>query len=223
MSFKFNNISSLDMGVIPKEVDFTAKASQQVNVNRIEGKNESEFIPLGYEELDLDMVLQLIDISKESAVYAWLNGEGLLEFNGKITKAYFYSSIQFTRDASIKIGNVSFIRSPFWHLVVDDFIIITNEITNIGTHESQPIIRLEKNTTSTVDVTIGGVRFNYDFGSDDYVEIDCESGKVTYDGLYRYGQINIGFDLPILPVGESAVVVHSGDAVIKVKRKDRWL
>lgn len=221
--WKFNGIADTDMDIVTQEVDFTAKSSQRVNILKVDGKNGAEYIPLGYEPVELDMFLQLMDLVKENDIYAWLDGEGEFEFNGKVTNAAFYQGFKFKRDSSIKTCNINFIRSPFWYKANDDFEVINNTIENEGTVYSQPIIRLEKVTQENIELTIGGVRFTYDFNTDTYVEIDCQSGKVLYNGFERYGQIDIGFDLPVLPVGESAVIIHSGDAVVKVKRKDRWL
>lgn len=221
--WKFKGISSEDMDIVASELDFTAKAPQRLNQINVDGKNESQYIPLGYEEVDIDVFLQLLDPTRESEVYAWLNGEGLLEYNGKITKAYFYGSFQLTRDATIKTGKARFMRSPFWHKANEDFSTVTTSVVNAGTMPAQPFLRFEKGTTQTFDITIGGVRFQYDFGSDTFVEIDCSNGEVKYNGLYRFGQISIGFDLPVLPIGTSLIVLHSGDPVIKIKQKDRWL
>jgi hypothetical protein len=221
--WKFNGLSSNDMGVIASELDFTAKAPQRVDRVIVDGKNESQFVPLGYSEVDIDIFLQLVDVAKENEVYSWLNGEGILEFNGKVSKAYFYDSFQFKRDASIKTSRVRLLRSPFWHKAIDEFTNVTTSVINVGTIPSQPLIRFEKNTSSTFDVTIGGVRFNYDFADDTSVEIDCATGEVKFDSLYRFNQIDIGYDLPILAIGSSVVSIHSGDPIVKIKRKDRWL
>lgn len=221
--WKFKGISSEDMDIVASELDFTAKAPQRINQVNVDGKNESQYTSLGYEEVDIDVFLQLLDPSRESEVYAWLNGEDLLEYAGKISKAYFYGSFQLTRDATIKTGKVRFMRSPFWHKANEEFTIITTSVVNIGTEPAQPLLRFEKGTTETFDITIGGVRFQYSFGSDTFVEIECGTGEVKYDGLFRFSQIMIGFDLPILPVGTSSIVLHSGDPVIKIKQKDRWL
>lgn len=99
----------------------------------------------------------------------------------------------------------------------------TEKITNEGNIYSEPIIRLEKTQTEAVEVTINDIRFKYDFNNEEYVEIDCEKKTVEYEGLNRNRQIEIGYDFPKLKVGENEIIMHSGDCVIKVLRKDRWL
>lgn len=99
----------------------------------------------------------------------------------------------------------------------------TEKITNEGNIYSEPIIRLEKTQTEAVELTINDIRFKYNFNNDEYVEINCEEKTVEYEGLNRNRQIEIGYDFPKLKVGENDIIMHSGDCVIKVLRKDRWL
>lgn len=100
----------------------------------------------------------------------------------------------------------------------------TNEkIDNEGNIESRPILRLEKTIGNSVELTINNCRFKYNFNDEEYVEIDCEEKAVIYEGLNRNRQIEIGYEFPILNVGENDIIMHSGDCIIKVLRKDRWL
>lgn len=222
-ALKIGGKTQLEMGVIFEENDFTAKASQSYRQVEVEGLNGASYSPFNYEDIKRPLPIQLIDLTKESAVYAWLDGEQPLEFKDKVTTVRFYESFALEREGGIKKGKVNFIRDPFWYKKTDEYLTVTNEVENEGTVYSEPIIRLEKGVDSLIDLTIGNIRFSYDFGDDTYVEIDCQNAKVTYEGLLRFNQISIGYDFPKLPVGESSITVHSGDAVIKVKRKDRWL
>ncbi len=96
-------------------------------------------------------------------------------------------------------------------------------INNEGNIESRPIIRLEKTIYDKVELSINGIRFKYDFKDETYVEIDCENKTVKYDNLNRNRQIEIGYEFPKLKVGNNAIQMYSGDCIIKLKRKDRWL
>jgi phage-related protein len=234
--FKFKNISSTDMKFLVEEEDnFIAKASQRINTINIDGRDGSIYNELGYSNIDIPIKGQILDNSKLDDILAWLNGEGALEYEDRITTARFYGDIRPQRNATIKIANFRFIRDPFWYKKDDDFVSILDEydellpITNEGSIASRPIIRIEKGEDDSIDATIGGVRFYYYFGDeeyeegDEYVEIDCETMEATYEGLNRNRQLAIGYDYPLLPVGESEVVIHSGDATVLIKRKDRWL
>lgn len=99
----------------------------------------------------------------------------------------------------------------------------TEKIINEGNIYSEPIIRLEKTQTEAVELTINNIRFKYNFNDDEYVEINCEKKTVEYEGLTRNRQIEIGYDFPKLKTGQNDIIMHTGDCIIKVLRKDRWL
>ena len=99
----------------------------------------------------------------------------------------------------------------------------TEKIINEGNIYSEPIIRLEKTQTEAVELTINNIRFKYNFNNDEYVEINCEKKTVEYEGLTRNRQIEIGYDFPKLKTGQNDIIMHTGDCIIKVLRKDRWL
>lgn len=222
--FKFKGVSSKDMKVLAEEEDFVAKSSQRVETIRIDGRDGAIYNPLGYSNINIRVRLQILDNSKLDEVLAWLDGEGKFEYEDRITTARFYNDISPQRRATIKFANLRFIRDPFWYKKNDEFVIVTTEVENEGNISSRPIIRLEKDNDETVDITIGGVRFSYTFQeSDTYVEIDCEEMEAQYDGFNRNRNLEIGYNFPLLPVGVSNITVHEGDAIIKIKRKDRWL
>lgn len=223
--FKFKSKTSTEMKVIVEEEEhFIAKAPQRFEKNEIDGRDGAIFTELGYGIVERPIKVQILDNSKLDDILGWLNGYGDFEYNGRITKARFYDEIEPERKATIKIAKFNFIRDPFWYKATDNYTTITTTVKNDGNISSRPIIRLEKGEDESIDITIGEVRFTYTFPTGDtYVEIDCEEMKATYDGLLRNRQLSIGYDFPLLPVGTSNVTIHSGDAIIKIKRKDRWL
>ncbi len=221
--FVFNNISSKDMNVIEKEEDFVARAAQRYEKIEIEGKDGAEFEEQGYSVVERTIELQILDINKIDKILAWLNGAGILEYNGRITTARFYNEISVERVASIKKADVTFIRNPFWTKKRDEYITVTNTIFNEGNIYSKPTLRLEKNTLNTIDITVNDVRFTYNFNNEPYVAIDCEKATEKYNNLSRSRQIEIGYQYPTILPGLNKIIVHSGDATIKIKKKDRWL
>ena len=222
--FIFNNISSEEMGVILEEEDnLLAKASQKFEQIDIEGKNGASYNTFGYSNVERNLKLYICDITKIDKIFSWLNGEGILEYKGRTTKAFFYSVIEPQRAASIKIVEFSFIRGPFWYEKNDYFMLVNENIYNNGNMSVEPIIRLEKNTSDSIDISINDVRFIYNFDEDNEVEIDCESMNAKSNGILKNRNLEIDFDFPILNPGNNKVIIHSGDAVIKVKRKDCWL
>lgn len=222
--FIFNNISSQDMEVIIEEEEqFLGKASQRYSKTEIEGKNGALFEEQGYTVIERPMKVQILNIKKLDKILAWLNGVGILEYKGRITIARFYNEIDPIRTANIKVAEVTFIRDPFWNKKIDEYVTVENVVMNEGTIYSEPIIKLERNTSDSIDITVNDVRFTYDFNNDEYVEINCEHQTVEYKKNNRNRQIKIGYKFPTIQPGENKIIIHSGDAKIKIKRKDRWL
>lgn len=222
--FKFNGISSREMKVIIEDEDlFLARALLKYERIEINGRDGAIFNELGYSDIERPIKVQVMDIDKLDDIFSWLNGKGILEYKDRITTAYFYNELSPQRIPKIKVIDFSFIRAPFWYKKDDSFQIVTNEIINFGNTFSRPIIRLEKQESKNVDITIADIQFTYDFGNDNYVEIDCEESCALYDGLNRNRQLNIGFEFPKLNPGKNEISINSGDPIIKIKRGDRWL
>lgn len=222
--FIFNNISSTDMEVIIEEEEhFLGKASQRYVRSEIEGRNGALFEEQGYTVIERPMKVQILNLDKLDKILGWLNGVGILEYKSRITKARFYNEIEPIRTANIKIADVTFIRDPFWNKKRDDFIEVTNIILNEGNIYAEPIIKLKRNKLDKIDITINDVRFIYNFNNEEYVDIDCEEQIVEYEKNNRNRQIEIGYKFPTIKPGENKIIVHSGDARIFIKRKDRWL
>lgn len=221
--FVFKNISSTDMNVVEQEEEFLSRAAQRYETTEIEGKNGAYFEENGYSVVEKTIKLQVLDENKIDKIFEWLNGMGTLEYKGRITKARFYSELSPVRSSNIKIIDATFIRNPFWTKKRDEYITVVDKIYNEGNIYSEPIIRLEKKSSNTLDVTINDVRFSYNFNNESYVEINCEEQTVEYEGLNRNRKIEIGYKFPNIAVGINKIMMHSGDAVIKIKKKDRWL
>lgn len=222
--FKFKNISSSEMSVIVEEEQhFLAKAQQRVESNVIDGKDGELIEFFGYLNIERPIKIQILNPNKLDDIFAWLDGKGTLEYNNRITTAYFTQPIEPIRTASIKVADFMFTRSPFWYKKDDEYEVANNVVANNGNVYSKPIIRLEKGNDSIVDLTIADVRFKYNFKEDEYVEIDCEDMNAYYNGLLRNNQLEIGFKFPTLNIGVNNVIVNSGNPIIKIKRKDRWL
>ena len=223
--FKFKGITSTSMQVIIEEEEhFIARAPIRYEVTEIEGKDGAVFDELGYSYIERPILVQCLNVNKIDDILAWLTGEGEFEYKNRKTIARFYSALEPKRQACIRTIDTTFIRNPFWYKVNDEYGTVTNSVTNEGNIVSRPIIKLEKGATTSTEITIGGVRFKYTFDTNDTcVEIDCDKKIATFDGLSRNRKLEIGHDFPKLQVGSNVITIHSGDANIKIKRKDRWL
>lgn len=223
--FRFKEKSSESMNcVVEEEINLLKRASKLVESNR-EGRNDSlDYTEYGYSPVDGSIDIFMLDISKRDEIFSWLCGNDYLEYNNRVSKCAFYEAIDLTRVASINKASFAFIRAPFWYKKDDDFVIVEDEIINCGNVEVEPIIRLEKNTSEKIDLSINDIRFTYIFPEDEnYVEIDCQDGNARYEGLYRNENLFITFEFPLLTPGSNTIVKNLGDSTIKVKRKDCWL
>lgn len=223
--FKFKGISSDDMSVvIEEEQHFLARAPQKIETTSIEGMDGDIIDFLGYSNIERPIKVQILNTNKLDEILSWLNGKGTFEYENRVTTAYFSQSFEPIRTSSIKVADLMFTRWPFWYKKIDNYITVSDNVINEGNIYSKPMIRLEKGTTDTVELTITNIRFKYTFSNDEtYVEIDCEDMNAYYDGLLRNKYLEIGYDFPILQVGNNPIVINSGDPIIKMKRKDRWL
>lgn len=223
--FKFNNISSSQMKVIcEEETNFLKKAAMIVENNYQNENSSLEYNIQGYSNVEGKIMLYVRDKEKLDYIMSWLNGKGKLEYKDRITEAAFFDVLEPIRAATIYTISADFIRSPFWYKKEDNFKEVTSNIINHGTVYSYPILRLEKNSNSKIDLTINSVRFAYNFpDNEDYVEIDCKDAKATYNNLLRNSNLEISFDFPIVNPGDNQIVINAGDAIIKVKREDCWL
>lgn len=222
--FKFKGILSDDMRVVIEEEEhFLAKASKRVESTFIDGRDGEILEFYNYLNVERPIKVQILDNNKLDNIFSWLDGEGEFEYKDRVTTAYFHQTIEPIRSASIKIADFMFTRAPFWYKKNDDFIIVENYVINEGSIYSKPIIRLEKNTSDEIDITVAGVRFKYVFNDEQYVEIDCEEMNAYFNGLLRNSNLEIGYDFPVLNVGTNSITINSGDCIIKIKKKDRWL
>lgn len=222
--FKFKGISSNDMNVVIEEEEhFLARASHKYNSISIEGRDGDIIETMGYSNVERPIKVQILNKDCLDDIFSWLNGTGQLQYKNRVTEAHFLRMIEPIRTSGIYIADFMFIRSPFWYKVDDEFIIAENVIFNEGNVYSKPIIRIEKGNENTCELSIAGIRFLYDFQDEEYVEIDCQEMFASYEKISRNRNLIIGYDYPILYPGENKIIIHSGDPIIKIKRKDCWL
>lgn len=222
--FKFKGLSTESFSIIvEEELNLKKKASIKYEATDISGRNGSVYEESGYADVEITLKLQLLDINKLDSIYSWLNGEGILEYEDKKTIARIYAEQNPTRVGNIYVIEITIIRNPFWYLIDDEYITVTDTIENKGNIISSPIIRLEKEASENVDLTVNDVRFKYNFNNDSYVEFDCESCDALMNGLNRNNSIEIGFEIPKLNPGINQIKFNLGSCIVKIKRKDRFL
>lgn len=222
--FKFKGISSEKMKVIcEEEKNLLAKASLTTSDSQFIDSSLNYSI-LGYNVVEGSLKIFFREINLDE-IKKWLSGVGALEYNDRLTKIAFLDGYNIVRmPAGYCSADVNFVRSPFWYKAQDEYMIVESEIINEGNVSSEPIIRLEKENTDSLDISINDVRFVYTFPDDEnYVEIDCENCNAMYETFYRNMNLEITYDFPKLHPGINVITVNSGNCIVKIKRKDVWL
>lgn len=224
----FKNINSDDIeGLIVCSEPPISSSAIKIKETTINGRDGAIVEKLGYKPYTKTVEIALKKQANIDDIITFFSGEGELIFKNELDKVYraaIYERIDLEKLLRFRKGKVKFYCQPFKYKKNDNYTTITNSVTNEGNIQSKPIIKLEKGTSSSTELTIGRIRFRYTFlENDTYVEIDCEEMTVLYEGLNRNRQLEIGYEFPELEIGSNAVIVHSGDATVKIKRKDRWL
>lgn len=218
--FYIDNISSEILMIYASNEDFLSRAPINYEEIQIDGRHGSEFIEKNYmNKVGSTKIYPQSD--NLDVLFPLFTGKHELKVDDKVTEIYFYDALETTRYSKYNAFDVNYIRAPFWYKENDDFILYTNSVTNEGNVKSQPIIKLVG--SGKVDVTVGTVRFVYDFGDETEVIIDCKEMSETYNGLSRSKNIEIGFEYPTLVPGENTITVNSGSVEVYIKRKDVWL
>lgn len=224
----FKNINSDDIeGLIICSEPPISSPALKIKETTINGRDGAIVEKLGYKPYTKTVEIALKTNANIDDIITFFSGDGELIFKNELDKVYraaIYERIDLEKLLRFRKAKVKFYCQPFKYKKNDNYTTITNNVTNEGNIQSKPIIRLEKGTSSSIELTIGRIRFKYTFlENDTYVEIDCEEMTVLYEGLNRNRQLEIGYEFPELETGNNAVIVHSGDSTIKIKRKDRWL
>lgn len=224
----FKNINSNDIeGLIICAEPPISSSALKIRETEIDGRDGTIVEELGYKSYTKSVEIGLNKNADIDKIISYFSGKGDLIFNcenDKVYKGAIYEPINLEKLLRFRKGIVVFYCQPFKYKKNDQFVTVTTSVTNEGNTISKPIIRLEKGTYETVDITINDIRLKYTFNTNDtYVEIDCEEMNVSFEGINRNRNLEIGFEFPTLIQGDNDIIIHSGDAVIKVKRKDRWL
>lgn len=226
MIFKGVNSNTIDGLIICSEPPISS-SSIKIKEISIDGRDGTIIEELGYKSYNKNVEIGIKKGADLNKILKYFSGKGDLTFeneNDKVYKAAVYEQINLERLLRLRKGTVTFYCQPFKYNKNDAYKVFTDNVTNDGNIESKPIVKLEKGTTESVDLTIGSVRFKYKFNTNDtYVEIDCEEMNALYEGLNRNRNLDIGYEFPKLSPGNNSISVHSGDVTIKIKRKDRWL
>lgn len=223
--FSFNGVSCKEANVVVEEIyPLLEKAAISVESQRDIDDLNLEYKEFGYSNVESSLDLFILDPSKLDFIKSWLNGKGTLEYKNKVCQCAFFNSLKPVRSSNIYKISLNFIRSPFWFKKDDSFIEVNDVISNEGNVASDPIIKLVKQKSNYIELSVNDVRFKYTFpDKEEYAELDCFNAEITYEGLIRNKNLEIGYLFPKINPGDNKITIYSGDAKIFIKRKDSWL
>lgn len=236
--FTFKGITSTSMDVLCDEEDFFARAGMRYDSQETEGFDGGIYTELGRADIALSLNLQLLDVSKLDAILAWLDGAGEFIFNGRKTRAHFYSEMKPSRMATLKQIPVTFIRASYWQLETEAVQTVTSSpatIVNSGTAIAYPLLKVTG--MGPVELSLNGIGFNYVFlPGDTEVYIDCgsydyEKSMVIQDA-YVVGPVELrnrrltlpNNKFPYLSPGNNTLNFISGSITsVEVTKRSRFL
>lgn len=221
--FLLDNINVKEIGVMVEEETFLSRAPINYEEVKIEGKHGSVFIEKNYNNLVGTLKLFLIDATKLDYVKELFTGMRTLTHNQRITTIRFYDTNEINRLGNINVLSVKFTRAPFWYKANDEYTLCESNVRNDGNINSYPMIKLVGVANQSIDLTIGKVRFIYNFDNDNEVVIDSAEQTEMYLGLSKSKRINIGYEYPTLVPGVNEITIHSGSVQVYIMKKDAWL
>lgn len=166
--FKFNGVSSETYGIIVTEQPRIVRPKERVTSVTVPGRAGDLTLTEGENVFDpIDMTVKCVtpDADRLSDVYAWLTGEGEIEFacrpggvyKGRLTKKV--EAARLTKGDDHRNFALTFTCQPFWYLLEQQDIIVTSSgstIFNPGNMPCVPKIRLygSGNLSLTLDGTV---------------------------------------------------------------------
>lgn len=205
------------------------KASMRFTEYYVKGRDGALHIDEGYANFDLQCSLILLKAlaSTRQIVNAWADGTGKLITSDDLTRAYkatVKEEVEWTRVEAnggfYDTANITFNCEPCMYEATDSVNVYTatGTIVNIGSAEAYPLIAIEGSGDSTV--TIAGNEITIDgMTAGTPVYIDCENGYV----YTATGAITMHGNIPVLPMGESAVTFGSGVTKVTITPHWRWV
>ena len=208
---------------------FFVRAEKAVTYTHIEGSDvtlREEGGLIGY-ELNFEMVLY-DNVNLDDCIL-WLSGEGQLildEDSNKFVYAYLDTAIQFerfSRGIKRKVVKVSGqVLNPFRYALNEIDTIITvspTMFTNVGTYYSNPKLIIEG--SGSVEVSINGRSFEYNFSTDTEVTIDTTKQDAYLGTVLKNRQMT--GDFPTLDIGSNSISWTGTITQIALTPKTRYL
>ena len=214
--FIFNGISSSSMGVVMNQKWIDDVPEIRYEEIAIEGRDGSILVPLNYKTVSKEVACTLLNKNRHAEIQSWLRGKGKLVLGGRYRQAYIFNQLKFQKNGPFREDfTIPFLLDPFWYLDGDAYAAYTSTVNNDGNVDAAPLLKITG--TGTSSITINGLVFAVTLEAADVLVMDCLDKS---ENLPQ--KVSIGFDYPKLSPGANAIAV-SGNAVINIMRKDRWI
>lgn len=217
-SFIFAGKSSDTMGVIMSKEWIPTKPEIRYETTEIDGRDGAIIEKKGYSMVQRDIECTLMNRTKLNDVVAWLNGDGVFEFNGRYCNAHIYSSVDYENLGINKCSfTIPFLFEPFWyredgyHLYKDG-----ETVENKGNYDATPMIEITGSGSGAI--TVGDTDINIiELKESEVLLVDCLEMSENLPT-----RVGIGFEYPRLKPGKNVLGI-TGALQVRIKRKDRWL
>lgn len=231
----FRGVSTNSLGdVFVQQMPSHKRAAKRMNEYYVKGRDGALHIDEGFDNFDISLRLVLLNAnaSKRQVVNAWADGTGKLILSDDLSRCYratVKDEITWTRVSAnggfYDTADITFNCEPYMYEAVDSQqeFTETGSITNLGTAESLPLIKVEG--SGTCDFRIGATEeyyiIIYNVDPADPVFIDCETGYIyTTSGTAKEMVGNI----PVLTLGNNPVVFgQNGLTKLTITPRWRWV
>lgn len=220
-----NKDSYLDFGITINKRPPVVRAEKNVQEIEVPGRDGDLTVDDGtYKPITLPFVCTLLDTSNLDEVMYWLDGYSDLILswqNDRSYKAKMINRIDITQSLKT-LGEFPLIfkAQPFASIINNPLITITvpGNITNLGTHASNPIIKVYGN--GAIDLTINGSVIHLT-NVVEYVTIDADLMDCYKDTLLKNSDMS--GDFPEFVVGENTISWTGTVTSILITPNWRWL
>lgn len=222
-SFKFNGISSEDLGIIVKEMPPISKSERNIETVSVTGRNGNLHIDNGtYKSKNYKIVCILMDVSKIRQISSIFNGFGKLELSTEPNLEYqamICNQIDFSKYLTyLKEFVLQFEVDPIAYdkNITETTYTESSDFTVGGTIEVHPILTIN----GTGIVTLNNKQIEV---LETGIIIDCELMNCTKDNINMNDKVIIDNDFPNLVVGENNLVLGDGIESVTISYKTGWL
>jgi len=226
----FRGVSSASLGdVYISKMPSHKKAAMRNTEYRIKGRDGVLHVDEGFDEFKIQATIILIKgaAGKRQIVNAWADGTGKLVTSDDLTHAYRATVKDeivwkrvYANNAFYDTAQITWTCEPYMYEATDTVVEMTQSgaLLNPGSAEALPMIRVDGSgdcvfSVAGYDITLSGVTANVP------VYIDCETGYV----YTASGASSMVGEFPVLPMGQSAVVITSGVTKLTITPHWRWV